>query len=60
MKHTQTIKFVPVEKLSKKARAEISKSQRGSWNGVNPVTRIVKTSKKTKLEKAYRREAACY
>ena len=32
-------KFVPKEKLSKKAKREWNASQRSSWNGLNPVTR---------------------
>ena len=33
-------KFVPNEKLSKKAKRELDAQRRGSWNGVNPVSRI--------------------
>lgn len=33
-------KFVPQEKMSKKARKELTAKQRGSWHGVRPVTRI--------------------
>ena len=33
--------FVSENKLSKKARKELNNSRRGSWNGVNPVTRVV-------------------
>ncbi len=39
-------KFVPYEKCSKKAKKRIDAKKRGDWNGVNPVTRIVDTSKK--------------
>ena len=31
--------FVPFEKLSKKKRREINAKKRGSWGGLNPVTR---------------------
>lgn len=31
-------KFVPVEKRSKRSRKSTTPKQRGSWNGVNPVT----------------------
>lgn len=31
--------FVPFEKLSKKQQQEINKQRRGSWGGINPVTR---------------------
>jgi len=42
-------KFVPYEKLSKKAKREIDRKKRASWNGVNPVTR------KSDSPKAYNR-----
>ena len=32
-------KIIPYEKLSKKKKREIDRSRRGSWNGLNPVTR---------------------
>ena len=32
-------KFVPYEKLSKKKRRELDLMRRGSWGGLNPVTR---------------------
>lgn len=43
---------VPLAKMSKKAQREFHAKQRGSWNGVNPVTRIVPSGK------AYKRSAA--
>lgn len=33
------IKFIPKEKLSKKARRELNKTRRGTWGSINPVTR---------------------
>lgn len=45
-------KFVPYEKLSKKARRELDAARRGSWNGLNPVTR------KSPNPKAYNRQKA--
>lgn len=45
-------KFVPYEKLSKKAKREADAARRGSWNGVNPVTR------KSPNPKAYNRQKA--
>ena len=39
------MKFVSENKLSKKARKELNNSRRGSWDGVNPVTRIVPDKK---------------
>lgn len=38
--------MVPIEKQSKKAQQEHNRKARGSWNGVNPVSRTV-PSKKT-------------
>ncbi len=35
-------KFVPYEKLSKKAKRIEDNKRRGSWNGVNPVTKRAK------------------
>lgn len=32
-------KFVPYGKLSKKEKKRLDAQRRGSWNGVNPVTR---------------------
>ena len=34
-------KFVPLEKRSKKEQKAYHAQQRGSWHGVNPVTRVV-------------------
>lgn len=31
--------YVPFEKRSKKEKADFYKQFRGSWNGVNPITR---------------------
>ena len=45
-------KFIPYEKLSKKKQREIDRKKRGSWNGVNPVTRT------TQNPKAYNRQKA--
>ena len=32
-------KFIPYEKLSKKRKRELDLKKRGSWGGLNPVTR---------------------
>ncbi len=37
--------LVPIEKQSKKMRREFHEKQRGSWNGVCPVTRIAPNKK---------------
>ena len=41
----QKEKLVPLEKQSKKEQKKFHDRQRGSWNGVNPVTRIVPNGK---------------
>lgn len=45
-------KFIPYEKLSKKAKREADAARRGSWNGLNPVSR------KSPNPKAYNRQKA--
>lgn len=45
-------KFIPYEKLSKKAQKELNTSRRGNWGTTNPVTR------KSKNPKAYDRRKA--
>ena len=39
------MKYVPLEKLSKRARKEYHEKQRGSWHGVIPVTKIFPNKK---------------
>ncbi len=38
-------KFVPYQKLSKKKKRELDKARRGSWHGINPVTRKPENSR---------------
>ena len=38
-------KLVPIQKMSKKAQKEYHARQRGTWNGLSPVTRIVPNGK---------------
>lgn len=45
-------KFIPYEKLSRKEKRRADTAKRGSWNGVNPVTR------KSENPKAYKRSKA--
>ena len=45
-------KFIPYEKLSKKRKRELDAMRRGSWGGLNPVTR------KPKNPRAYDRRKA--
>ena len=33
-------KFIPYEKLSKKKKRELDLKKRGTWGGLNPVTRM--------------------
>lgn len=42
-------KFIPYEKLSKKEKRRLDSAKRGSWGGLNPVTR------KSENPKAYSR-----
>ena len=42
---TERIRFIPYEKLSKKEKKKIDMKKRGSWNGVDPVTKISKNKK---------------
>lgn len=37
MKHE---KFVPLQKMSKKAKKKTLSSKRATWDGLNPVTRV--------------------
>ena len=45
-------KFTPYHKLSKKKQRELDRQKRGSWNGLNPVTR------KPDRPQAYKRSKA--
>ena len=36
---------IPLSKKSKRAQKEFHSKQRGSWNGLNPVTRVVPNGK---------------
>ena len=38
-------KFIPREKMSKKARRQLDNTQRQTW-GINPVSRVTKDKKK--------------
>lgn len=37
--------FVPYEKLSKKKKRELDRARRGSWHGLDPVTRTKESAK---------------
>ena len=45
-------KYIPIEKRSKKERRLLAAKQRGSWNGINPVTRKPQNSKAYNRAKA--------
>lgn len=45
-------KFIPYEKLSKKAKRELDQKKRKSWNGINPVTRKPQNPKTYNRRKA--------
>lgn len=51
-------KLVPIQKMSKKAQKEYHAQQRGTWNGLSPVTRIVPNGKaydRNRVKKADRK-----
>lgn len=48
------VKVIEKAKLSKKAQKELNAKQRGSWYGVNPVSRVVPNKGKN----AYNRSRA--
>lgn len=50
--------FTPYEKLSKRAKKAVNDSRRGSWNGVNPVTRRSENPRAYNRAKAKRLAAA--
>lgn len=37
--------FIPINKMTKKQQKEYYSRQRGTWNGLNPVTRTVPNGK---------------
>ena len=53
-------KFVPLSKQSKKAQKAAAAAKRGSWYGINPVTRTVQENKRDKLEKLKKKEVEDY
>lgn len=52
-------KMIPYEKLSRKERRKIDLQRRGSWHGVNPVTRRKESARSYQRQKAqdWRNEA---
>lgn len=49
-------KYVPMEKRSKKEQRAWYASQRGSWNGVKPVSRTIPSKKLYNRKRTDRRE----
>ena len=45
-------KYVPYDKLSKKKKRELDAKRRGSWYGINPVTRKPENSRAYNRRKA--------
>ena len=45
-------RFIPYEKLSKKERQKLNAARRGSWNGLDPVTRRPENAKAYNRRKA--------
>ena len=45
------MKFIPYDKLSKKKKREADRARRGSWGGINPVTRRPDNPKAYKRKK---------
>lgn len=48
-------KYVPIEKMSKKAKKELAKRQRGTWGSLNPTTRLVPNKKHYNRKKGSKR-----
>ena len=49
-------KFVPYDKMSKRARKEADKQKRGDWGAVNPVTRTIPDKRNKMKEDMARKE----
>ncbi|MBQ8514288.1 MAG: hypothetical protein IJ496_02720 [Ruminococcus sp.] len=52
-----TEKFVPYEKLSKKARRALNAKKRRDWGSCNPVTRAEPNKKAYRRHEKYRADA---
>lgn len=46
-------KFTPYDKLSKKEQKRLDSAKHRDWEGLNPVTRAVKTSTKQDTRRTY-------
>lgn len=47
-------RFIPREKLGKKAKHELDKTKRQSWESLNPITRKIESKKTYKRKKPSR------
>lgn len=45
-------KFVPYEKLSKRAKKKLNKKKRKFWASINPVSRVIPDKRKKLRDKA--------
>ncbi len=55
------MKMIPLAKQSKAAQRRFYLAQRGSWNGISPVTRIAKSGKgynRNSVKQQVRKEAS--
>lgn len=55
--------LIPLDKRSKKAQKEYHSKQRGSWYGVNPITRTVQNRKnydRARIKQTDRRDIGSY
>ena len=50
-------KFIPYEKLSKKAKKQLNAKKRGSWGCVSPVTRCEQDKRAYRRHDKHRRQA---
>ena len=50
------VKFTPYEKLSKKEKRKLDAARRGTWGGLNPVTRKPEKPRAYKRSKSWKRE----
>lgn len=53
-------KFVPYEKLSKKARRELDAQNRGTWGNVKPVSRREESAKAYKRHPKHKGSASIF
>lgn len=55
------MKYIPMEKRSKREQRAFHAAQRGSWNGINPVSRVapnLKRYNRNRIKQAERRSGS--